>query len=52
MRNGKGRNNEVRELGRDEIIQGLLDYDKEIECYFKCNVKPMEIEEEGLVKSA
>lgn len=52
MRNEKGREDEVGETGKDQIMQGFTDYDKEFECYFNCNEKPLEVAKEGVTKTA
>lgn len=33
-------------------MQGLTDYEKDLECYFNCNEKPLEVKKEGITKSA
>lgn len=33
-------------------MQGLTDYEKDLERYFNCNEKPLDVKEEGITKSA
>lgn len=44
MRNKKGEKDKVGEAGRDQIMQSLIDYGNNFQCYFKYNKKSLEIE--------